>query len=202
MKLIGMLDSPYVRRVAISLAAYGLAFEHQPLSVFSDYAAFAELNPAVKAPTLLLDNGTVLMDSTLILHYLEAQADDASRLLPADIAALAEDSRLLGLALAASEKAVQHVYEHRLRPEEKRHQPWIDRITRQLLADCAAWEAGWRHRQVNAAKLDQVAITSAVVWGFIQMMIPEVVNASGYPRLQAISRELEGLPQFAKYPAR
>lgn len=82
MKLIGMLDSPYVRRVAISLAAYGVAFEHRPLSVFSDYAAFAELNPAVKAPTLLLDDGTVLMDSTLILHYLEAQADAAAKLCP------------------------------------------------------------------------------------------------------------------------
>ena len=201
MKLIGMLDSPYVRRVAISLAAYGVAFEHRPLSVFSDYAAFAELNPAVKAPTLLLDDGTVLMDSTLILHYLEAQVDAAAKLLPADIAALAEDSRLLGLALAASEKAVQHVYEHRLRPEKKRHQPWIDRVTRQLLADCAAWEAGLQHRQINDARLDQVAITSAVVWGFIQMMIPEVVSAGGYPRLQAISQQLEALPLFAKFPA-
>ena len=31
MKLIGMLDSPYVRRVAVSLALYGVEFEHLPL---------------------------------------------------------------------------------------------------------------------------------------------------------------------------
>lgn len=31
MKLIGMLDSPYVRRVAVSLAYYGVAFENQHL---------------------------------------------------------------------------------------------------------------------------------------------------------------------------
>ncbi|VTN09221.1 Uncharacterised protein [Raoultella terrigena] len=85
---------------------------------------------------------------------------------------------------------MQHVYEHRLRPEEKRHQPWIDRVTRQLLADCAAWEAGLQHRQINDARLDQVAITSAVVWGFIQMMIPEVVSAGDY---RACRRSLSSL---------
>lgn len=50
MKLVGMLDSPYVRRVAISLDLYGVDFEHQPLSVFSTYEQFAQINPVVKAP--------------------------------------------------------------------------------------------------------------------------------------------------------
>ena len=45
MKLVGMLDSPYVRRVAISLDLYGVDFEHQPLSVFSTYEQFASINP-------------------------------------------------------------------------------------------------------------------------------------------------------------
>ena len=30
MRLIGMLDSPYVRRTAISLCLLGLPFEHRP----------------------------------------------------------------------------------------------------------------------------------------------------------------------------
>ena len=47
MKLVGMLDSPYVRRVAISLDLYGVDFEHQPLSVFSSYDQFASINPVV-----------------------------------------------------------------------------------------------------------------------------------------------------------
>ncbi|WP_236269837.1 glutathione S-transferase N-terminal domain-containing protein, partial [Pseudomonas lactis] len=74
MKLVGMLDSPYVRRVAVSLELYGVDFVHEPLSVFSTYAEFAQINPVVKAPTLVLDDGTVLMDSSLILDYLEALA--------------------------------------------------------------------------------------------------------------------------------
>lgn len=197
MKLIGMLDSPYVRRVAISLEAYGMAFEHQPLSVFGDYARFAAINPAVKAPTLVLDNDTVLMDSTLILHYLETRVQPRHRLYPSDDTALAEDSQLLGLALAASEKAVQHVYEHRLRPEDKWHQPWIERVTQQLLANCALWNAAMEGRSL---KLDQVAITSAVVWSFMQLVVPNVVDAKAYPHLHAYAQQMEALPEFLKYP--
>ncbi|WP_347329100.1 glutathione S-transferase N-terminal domain-containing protein, partial [Ralstonia pseudosolanacearum] len=74
MKLIGMLDSPYVRRTAISLKLLGLPFEHAPVSVFRHFDAFRAINPVVKAPTLVCDDGTVLMDSTLILDYAEALA--------------------------------------------------------------------------------------------------------------------------------
>lgn len=79
-KLVGMMDSPYVRRVAISLELYGVEFESQPLSVFSTFDAFSRINPAVKAPTLILDNGIRLMDSSLILNYFEAQATPERRL--------------------------------------------------------------------------------------------------------------------------
>lgn len=134
MKLIGMLDSPYVRRVAISLDLYGVDFEHQSLSVFSTFAEFSQINPVVKAPTLVLDDGTVLMDSSLILDYLESLAPADKKLLPQAPAARAHDLQLLGLALAACEKSVQIVYEHNLRPAEKLHAPWLDRISGQLLA--------------------------------------------------------------------
>lgn len=72
MKLIGMLDSPYVRRVAVSLQLLGVPFEHQSLSVFRTFEQFRQINPVVKAPTLVAADGTVLMDSTLILQYAEA----------------------------------------------------------------------------------------------------------------------------------
>jgi glutathione S-transferase len=51
MQLIGMLDSPYVRRVAISLQLLGLRFEHQSVSVFSTFEKFRSINPVVKAPS-------------------------------------------------------------------------------------------------------------------------------------------------------
>ena len=72
MKLIGMLDSPFVRRVAISLRLLGLPFEHAAISVFRGFEAFEQINPVVKAPTLVCGDGSVLMDSTLMLAYAEA----------------------------------------------------------------------------------------------------------------------------------
>lgn len=96
MKLIGMMDSPYVRRVAVSLALYGVEFESLPLSVFSGFDEFSRINPVVKAPTVVLDNGTQLMDSTLILHYFETTNPAGRRLLPVHPEALARDLHLLG----------------------------------------------------------------------------------------------------------
>ncbi|WP_436015879.1 glutathione S-transferase N-terminal domain-containing protein [Phenylobacterium sp. LjRoot219] len=57
MRLIGNLNSPYVRRVAISLRLMGLPFEHEAVSVFRQFDAFAAINPVVKAPTFVTDEG-------------------------------------------------------------------------------------------------------------------------------------------------
>jgi protocatechuate 4,5-dioxygenase beta chain len=116
MQLIGMLDSPYVRRVAISLQLLGLRFEHRSLSVFRSLDEFRLINPVVKAPSLVCHDGTVLMDSSLILDYAEAMATGGRSLMPRDLAERRQVLRRTGLALAACEKAVQVVYEHHLRP--------------------------------------------------------------------------------------
>jgi len=196
MKLIGMLDSPYVRRVAISLDLYGVDFEHEPLSVFRTFNEFAQINPVVKAPTLVLDDGTVLMDSSLILDYLEALAPADRKLLPQQPAALAKDSHVLGLALAACEKSVQIVYEHNLRPAEKLHAPWLERVTGQLLAAYALLD-----KQVgNSEALTQASITAAVAWSFSQFTVASVVKADAFPNLQRHAERLEQHPAFKRYP--
>ena len=144
MRLIGMLDSPYVRRVAISLEFLGIPFEQDAISVFSTYEAFQRVNPVVKAPTLVCDDGEVLMDSTLILDYAESLAAPRS-LMPAGLAQRRDALKIIGLALAACEKSVQIYYERELRPAEKMHEPWMTRITGQLLAAYDALEAELPH---------------------------------------------------------
>lgn len=198
-KLIGMMDSPYVRRVAISLELYGVEFESHPLSVFSSFDAFSRINPAVKAPTLLLDNGIRLMDSSLILAYFEGQASPARKLLPVDPLAQASDLQTLGFILAAGEKAVQNVYEHNLRPAEKQHNPWIERITIQLLAACREWNTLLENRPA-AAVPDQVAVTSTVIWTFIQSMIPHVVHAGDFNHIQSAAELYEAHSAFKNIP--
>jgi glutathione S-transferase len=200
-KLIGMLDSPYVRRVAISLQLLGLRFEHQSLSVFRTYSEFRQINPVVKAPTLVCDDGEVLMDSTLILEYAQALARPRS-LMPSGLVELRHDLRLIGLALAAMEKSVQIVYERGLRPPEKLHEPWVARVSCQLLAAYGELESELARRPLAAAGagLRQAGVTVAVAWHFTQQMSPEVVPAGGFPHLAAHSAAAEALPEFMAAP--
>ncbi|APC67252.1 glutathione S-transferase [Ralstonia pseudosolanacearum] len=200
MKLIGMLDSPYVRRTAISLKLLGLPFEHAPVSVFRHFDAFRAINPVVKAPTLVCDDGTVLMDSTLILDYAEALAGRS--LMPAALPARRQALRVVGLALAACEKAVQIVHECNLRPAEKRHAPWVERVQGQLNAAVGALEAalGEAPVPVDQRALSQSDLTAAVAWGFIQLMASDRVPAADYPRLAAFCVAAEQLDVFRETP--
>ena len=206
MQLIGMLDSPYVRRVAVTLQLLGLPFTHRSVSVFRGFAQFAAINPVVKAPTLICDDGTLLMDSNLILDYAEALAETPAHprksLMPAGIAERQRALRVLGLALAACEKSVQIVYERGVRPAEKLHQPWVDRVTGQLLAACGALETELARQPlaVTRATIDQAGVTTAVVWHFIQALTPEAVPARAHPSLQAHSLAAERLPEFIAAP--
>jgi glutathione S-transferase len=202
MQLIGMLDSPYVRRVAISLQLLGLRFEHRSLSVFRQFDEFSRINPVVKAPSLVCNDGTVLMDSSLILEYAEAMATGGRSLMPRDLAERRRVLRRIGLALAACEKAVQVVYEHHLRPAEKLHQPWLDRVAGQLEAAFTALEAEFDARPMAAdsAALDQGDVSTAVAWFFTQQMLPGMVPVERHPNLHALSAMAESLPEFCAAP--
>jgi glutathione S-transferase len=198
-QLIGMLDSPYVRRVAVSLQLMNLPFEHRSISVFRGFDAFRRINPVVKAPTLVCDDGTVLMDSTLILQYAEGLAG-ARSLMPTGAAERQRALSLIGFALAACEKSVQIVYEHEQRPAEKRHAPWLERVTGQALAACGALEAELARQPLPLDPIDQAGVTVAVVWHFVQRLLPEVVPAAKHPLLQAFSLRAEELPAFRAAP--
>ena len=63
LQLIGYMDSPFVRRVAITMQFLGIAYNHRELSIFRDYDEFRAINPMVKVPTLVLEDGQVLIDS-------------------------------------------------------------------------------------------------------------------------------------------
>lgn len=200
MRLIGMLDSPYVRRAAITMRLLGLSFHHEPVSVFRTFEQFRAINPVVKAPSLVCDNGVVLMDSTLIIDYVEALAGRS--LMPADLAARQRDLRVIGLALAACEKAVQNVYEHQLRPAEKQHQPWVERVDGQRTSAFALLEEEVARLPVpvQEAALTQAQLTTAVVWTFTQAMLPGAVDPARHPAIASLTAAAERFAAFEAYP--
>lgn len=202
MRLIGMMDSPYVRRVAVSMNAMGLGYAHEPVSVFRHFDAFAAINPVVKAPTFVTDEGIVLIDSTLILEHVERMVAPERRLSPVTIEAHARAQRVVGLALAACEKTMQLVYETKLRPEEKQHEWWLGRVRGQLasayklleaeIGDPEAWLFGERPLQAD--------ISAAVAWRFTKGELPGVVAAELHPKLARLSERAEALPEFLQAP--
>ncbi|EIL89506.1 glutathione S-transferase-like protein [Rhodanobacter fulvus Jip2] len=201
MRLIGMLDSPYVRRVAISLEFLGVPFEQDAISVFSTYEAFQRVNPVVKAPTLVCDDGEVLMDSSLILQFVEATRTGGDSLWSlGDATRMQHEMRAVSLALAACEKSAQIVYERKLRPSSAQHEPWVQRVQGQLLQAYAGLEREVQTRQpVFAEPRRQASITAAVVWQFTQSMLAPIVAAENYPGLVALSARMERTPEFLKY---
>ena len=201
MKLIGMLDSPYVRRVAISAKCLGIPLEHESVSVFRNFEQFQQINPVVKAPTLVLADGEVLMDSTLIIDYLEALAAPGKSLIPNDMEQRLRSLRLIGLALAACEKSVQLYYERHLRPAEIQYTPWVERVEGQLASAYSALE---RELQKQPLKIDgsiaQDGITLAVAWSFTNLVVPDQVQAAQFPRISAFTAYAEGLEVFVGTP--
>lgn len=200
MLLIGMLDSPYVRRVAVSLKLMGVPFEHRAVSVFRQMDEFRKVNPVIKAPTLVADDGTMLMDSTLILDHVESTLPESRRLTPASPAKRLEALHALGLALAATDKSVSIVYERERRPAEKVHGPWLERVIAQantgfgeiekLAAKARPWIAGER---IGAAD-----VMAACGWRFSQSSsaAPDI-PAVRYPALAELSRRAEALREFS-----
>lgn len=204
MQLIGMLDSPYVRRTAIALQLLGLPFESRQVSVIRQMDEFRRYNPVVKAPTLVLDDGQALMDSTLILMHAESLAGPGRSLWPADAAGRVRALRLTGLALAACDKAVQIVYERELRPAERQHAPWSERITGQMRAAWQLLEEDMRRAPVpggaRQGEIGLAGITIAVTWHFTQHLVPGALPPDAFPMQAAFSAEAEALPAFARWP--
>ena len=205
MRLIGMLDSPYVRRVAISLHCLGVAFEHEAVSVVSTFPQFQRINPVVKAPTLVCPDGEVLMDSSLILQFIEAAHSQGRHLWPTDAQALQHDFRALSLAMAACDKGAQSIYERKLRPADKQHGPWLERVRGQLVAALAGLEQAVAQRPEALAPVQgqptrQAGITAAIAWQFVGEVEPGLALADRHPALVALAAQMQATEAFKRFP--
>lgn len=201
MELIGYLDSPFVRRVAVTARLLGVDLIHRELSVFRDFEEFSAINPLVKVPTLVCDDGQVLVDSGLIIDYLESRVG-GSELMPSDEARYVQALATIGTALVANEKIVQLIYELEARPKEYQHDQWTNRIQAQLtgafdvlekqFADANPWLFG--------DPISQADITAAIAWAFGQFRYPERIPATNFPALVILSERAEALPEFQACP--
>jgi len=200
MILIGMFDSPFVRRVAISMRLLDVPFDHRNWSVGRDFERIREFNPLGRVPVLVLDSGDALIESAMILDHLDQQAGAARALLPAHGDLRRDALHIMALATGAADKGIQLVYEQVFRPADKRHAPWTDRCRAQMLSALdeldrlsGASEADW----LIGDALSQADITLACYVTWLREAIP--VDLAAYPALQARVERCEVLPAFREF---
>ena len=148
MILIGQYDSPFTRRVGIALTLYQMPFEHRPWSIFSDADQVQAVNPLIRVPTLILDDGDVLIDSSAIIDYLDRAARKDQVLFPRHEPARHRALKIAALACGLADKAVSLFYERRLHAQvsdawEQRCLSQIAATLQVLEADRAAQTAAW-----------------------------------------------------------
>jgi glutathione S-transferase len=204
MILIGMFDSPFVRRVAVSMKLLGVEFEHRNWSVGKDFERIRQYNPLGRVPTLVLPDGEALIESSAILDFLDDRAGPERALLPRSGKDRRDALRLMAVATGAAEKGVAQVYETVFRPPEKRFSPWTDRCAAQMHAALAELDRVSRERLSGPGaggwligdRLSQADITATCVYTFLGDAL--AINRAGaaYPALAAIAARCEALPEF------
>jgi glutathione S-transferase len=191
--LVGQYDSPYTRRVAVSLGLLGFDFQHDGRSVFTDFDSMRTTNPLGRVPSLILPDGTTLIDSAAILDWLDQQVGPERSLLPASGPARQEALQRIALATGTIDKVMGGAYERFVRPERYRWPDWIARCRTQAEGGLAAlarleWPAN--------ARIGQDWITTACMIRYVRLADPDLLPTGRYPALDPVSARCEAMPAF------
>jgi glutathione S-transferase len=196
MILIGQYDSPFVRRVAIALRLYGLPFEHRPWSTFGDGDKIAPFNPLRRVPTLVLDSGEALIESTAILDYLDDLVGAEKAMMAAHGDMRRRQFRVCALGNGLADKGVSLLYERVLRKDQLKL--WVERCEGQIGAVLALLEkerATVKTPYWFGTRIGHADIMIACALRFIGEAHPHLFDAR-YPALQAHAAACEALPPF------
>jgi glutathione S-transferase len=202
--LIGMFDSPFVRRVAVSMNLLGVLFEHRNWSVGKDFELIRQFNPLGRVPVLVQADGDTLIESSAILDFLDESAGPERALLPLSGESRREALRLVATAIGAADKGVLQVYETAFRPPEKRYRPWVERCHTQMHAALAELDRACEMRTgewLIGNRISQADITVACAYAFISDAF--AINRDGvvYPNLGAAAARCETLSEFRSVKA-
>jgi glutathione S-transferase len=197
--LIGMFDSPFVRRVAVSMNLLWMPFEHRNWSIGKDFELIRQFNPLGRVPTLVQSDGEALIESSAILDFLDETAGPERALLPRTGGARREALRIIAIAIGAAEKGVIQVYETAFRPPEKRYRPWLERCHTQMHAGLAELDRlcqGRAGEWLVGGRITQADITATCVYTFLSDALAINRDAVAYPSLSAVAARCEAMSEF------
>lgn len=201
MKLLGSLASPYVRKVRVVLAEKKLDYRLELLDVWQDKTAISAANPLGKVPCLVLDDGAALVDSRVIVEYLDTLSP-VGKLIPGVGRERAEVRTWEALADGVLDAAVLVRLENVFagRSPEQRSEAWIERQLGKVWAGLDAMSVGLGKKNYFAGtgihiSLADIAVGCALGW--LAFRFPELDWQSKYPNLAQLLERLEARPSFA-----
>ncbi|MEQ8830416.1 MAG: glutathione S-transferase family protein [Alphaproteobacteria bacterium] len=204
MKLYGVYLSPYTRRVAIALTLLDMPFDHDGLRVFETPEPVRAHNPLARVPTLVMDDGSALVESWAILDEIDRLAGPDRALAPAEGEARRDVFQIAAYGVGIMEKAQWAFYERRFHPEEKVHEPWEAHNDAQVVAglkhlDGIAKSAGdgWL---AGTETISHADISAAVAHSFARTVRPKLEADKIAPNLAAFTTRCEALPAFKACP--
>ena len=197
MLLIGVNRSPYTRRLAITLTAYGVPYEQKCVSGFGNREEVRSANPLGRIPALVLDDGETLIDSGAIVDHLDQVYGGERPLTPASGPDRRAVLKVAAIMMGACDKALQAAYHRNHTPVEKRHQPWVDDCAAQVANALAAIDAAVdpAAHYLLLGRLTQADITVFVAERLARFGLSIDTDAR-YPRLRALTRKLAEEPAF------
>ena len=198
MILVGQYDSPFVRRVGITLHLYGLPFERNVISVFADAKEMARINPLVRIPSLILDSGDVLVDSIAILDHLDEVVGPERALIPRSGPERRKIQQLVAIAIGSGDKAGAIVYERFFHAPEKVNLDLIARFESQLAGGLAWFEERLTGEWLSGQGMSQADVTLGAMLGYLNLRLPETLAGGSYPRLVRFSDRCEALDAFKR----
>ena len=135
-------SSPFVRKIRIAASVLGLEkdIKAEPAETTSPSDTVRQQNPLSKIPTLVLEDGSTLFDSRVILEYLDHRAG-GGRIIPKDATARFAALRLQALADGILDASILQVYEGRFRPPERHEPKWVEHQAGKVARGLAALEA-------------------------------------------------------------
>ncbi len=195
MKLIGSLASPYVRKVRIVLAEKKIEYEWIADNPWEAGNQTANHNPLGKVPVLLMEDGSALYDSRVIVDYLDT-VTPLSRLIPEANRQRLETKRWEALADGICDAAIAARLEANRKPAEQ-SKTWSERqlakvdvgleaIAREL--EDKPWCTG------NSYGLADIATGACLGW--LEFRFPKIDWRTTHPNLGRLYEKLAQRQSF------
>jgi len=196
MKLIGSLASPYVRKVRVVLAEKKLDYGYELENVWGAETKIHLSNPLGKVPCLIMEDGSSMYDSRVIVEYLDTLTP-VCKLLPANARDRADIKVWEALADGVLDAAVLVRLEKTLRPEHQQSAAWVERQMGKVHAGLAVMSANLRESPFckgNHYTLADVAVGCALGW--LDFRFPDIGWRADSPNLAKLFDKLSERPSF------